>query len=59
MLIYQSHIDGLRIVDRLTDATEYQKYFLWLMAAQQVEYQMKIDNRLVGIAKGVGVEFKK
>ena len=29
------------------------------MAAQQVEYKMIIDNRLVGIAKGLGIEFKK
>ena len=46
-------------MDRLTEATEYQKYFLWLMAAQQVEYQQLIDTKLTGIAKGVGIEFKK
>ena len=29
------------------------------MAGKEIEYQEKIDTRLVGIAKGVGVEFKK
>lgn len=29
------------------------------MATKDVEYQINIDNKLTGIAKGVGVEFKK
>ena len=29
------------------------------MAGKEIEYKMTIDNKLTGIAKGVGVEFKK
>ena len=57
-VMYQAHKDGLRLVDNLRDATEYQKTFLYLMAGKTIEYQEKIDVRLLGIAKGVGIEFK-
>ena len=56
--MYQAHKDGLRLVDNLRDATEYQKTFLHLMAIKEIEYKEKIDTRLTGIAKGVGIEFK-
>lgn len=29
------------------------------MAAHQIQYDMMIDHKLTGIAKGVGIEFKK
>lgn len=57
-IIYQSHKDGLRLVSNLCDATEFQKTFLQLMAVKEIEYKEKIDVRLTGIAKGVGIEFK-
>ena len=43
----------------VNDATEFQKYFLWIMAGQKIEYDLTISHKLTGIAKGVGVEFKK
>ena len=57
--MYQSHVDGLRICRNVNDATEFQKYFLWIMAGQKIEYDLTISHKLTGIAKGVGVEFKK
>jgi hypothetical protein len=37
----------------------YQSTFFTLMAAQDIAYKDTIDVKLEGIAKGVGVEFKK
>jgi hypothetical protein len=37
----------------------YQSTFFTLMAAQDIAYKDNIDVKLEGIAKGVGVEFKK
>ena len=41
------------------DVTELQRTFLHLMAIQEIEYKMNIDAKLTGIAKGLGIEFKK
>lgn len=51
------HRNGARIVNRICDATVYQRYFLGLMAAEDINYRNSIETRLTGIAKGVGVEF--
>lgn len=37
----------------------YQSTFFTLMAAQDISYKDSIEVKLEGIAKGVGVEFKK
>ena len=57
-MLYQAHKYS-PIVERLPDATLYQKHFLMLMAVQDLNYMDTIDIKLEGIAKGVGVEFKK
>ena len=51
------HRNGARLVDKISDATVYQRYFLGLMAAEDINYRNSIETRLTGIAKGVGVEF--
>ena len=35
-----------------------QQYWLQLMAVTDVNYKLNIENKLIGIAKGVGIEFK-
>lgn len=57
-VLYQSHKDGLKLCDKLQDATEFQKVFLYLMAGKEIEFKQNIDIKLTGIAKGVGIEFK-
>ena len=47
------------LVNCLFDATLFQKQFFFLMAVGDVNYRETLDVRLKGIAKGVGVEFKK
>ena len=42
----------------MNDATLHQKYFLSLMAAEDINYKDTISLKLSGIAKGVGIEFK-
>jgi hypothetical protein len=37
----------------------FQKYWLMIMASQDLGYKDTIDVKLTGIAKGVGIEFKK
>lgn len=52
------HKSGAKIVDSYRDATEAQKYFLLLMAVDDINVINSIDVKLGGIAKGLGVEFK-
>lgn len=47
------------LVACLSDATLFQKQFFMLMAVEDMNYKSSIDVKLTGIAKGVGVEFKK
>ena len=47
------------IVSHFKEATMIQKHFLMLMAGKDIEYKNRIDVKLTGIAKGVGVEFKQ
>jgi len=42
----------------LNDATSLQFYWLQLMAVNDIQYKNNIENKLIGIAKGVGIEFK-
>ena len=42
----------------MNDATLAQKYFLSLMAAEDINYMNSIENKLIGIAKGVGISFE-
>lgn len=58
LILYNVHKNGARLVDKLYDATMHQKYFLFLMSAEDINYQNSIENKLIGIAKGVGIEFK-
>lgn len=51
------HKNGAKIVNTLHEATLAQKYFLMMMAADDINYQNSIDLKLTGIGKGVGVEF--
>ena len=59
LILYNVHKNGAKLVDKLYDATMYQKYFLFLMSAEDINYQNSIEHKLIGIAKGVGIEFKK
>lgn len=47
------------IVESMSDSTLFQKYWIIAMASQDIQYHETIDMKLTGIAKGVGVEFKK
>ena len=42
----------------MDDATLHQKYFLSLMAAEDINFMNSIENKLIGIAKGVGITFE-
>ena len=35
-----------------------QRYFLNIMAVEDLNYRNSIESKLIGIAKGVGVEFR-
>ena len=52
------HKHGVRLVTRLSDATSLQICFLRLMSAEDINFMNSIEHKLVGIAKGVGIEFK-
>lgn len=47
------------LVKFMRDCTLFQKYWLMIMASQDITYKDTIDVKLTGIAKGVGIEFKK
>ena len=47
------------LVERLSNATMFQKTFFMMMAGKDISFRQTIDMKLEGIAKGVGVEFKK
>lgn len=42
----------------MKDCTLQQKYFLHLMAVEDINYRNSIENKLIGIAKGVGISFE-
>lgn len=42
----------------LNECTMHQRVFLNLMAIDDINYQNSIEHKLIGIAKGVGIEFK-
>ena len=42
----------------MDDATLHQKYFLSLMAVEDINYTNSIEHKLIGIAKGLGVNFE-
>ena len=46
------------LVNTLSECTMHQRFFLNLMSVEDINYQNSIEHKLVGIAKGVGVEFK-
>ena len=58
-ILYQSHCDGLRIVDRLSDATILQQTFLGLMAAESINHDLKVESYLRLLCEAMGVKFKK
>ena len=43
----------------MRESTLFQKYWLLSMASKDLGYKDTIDVKLTGIAKGIGVEFKK
>jgi len=43
----------------MVNATRLQLYWLELMAVKDIQYKLNIEQKLIGIAKGVGVEFKE
>ena len=43
----------------MLNATHLQWYWLELMAVNDIRYKLNIEQKLIGIAKGVGVEFKE
>ena len=45
-------------MDNLGDASMWQYHFLTLMSVEDINYRNSIENILIGIAKGVGIEIK-
>ena len=46
------------LANTLSECTMHQRFFLNLMSVEDINYQNSIEHKLVGIGKGVGVEFK-
>ena len=46
-------------MDNLGDASMWQYHFLTLMSVEDINYRNSIENILIGIAKGVGIEIKQ
>lgn len=57
--MYKSHCEGLKIVDKLTDATMLQHTFLNIMAAESVNHDLKVELYLKVLCEAMGVKFKK
>ena len=55
--MYEAH-KHCPLVCSFKEATLLQQYWLQLMAVTDVNYKLNIENKLIGIAKGVGIEFK-
>lgn len=58
-ILYKSHCEGLKIVDKLTDATMLQHTFLNIMAAESVNHDLKVELYLKVLCEAMGVKFKK
>ena len=48
----------MRIVESLYDATVHQRFFLSLMAAQDISDNLTLDAKITAIAESLGVKFK-
>ena len=57
-IIYKAHCNGLRIVDRLSDATLFQQTFLNMMAVEDVNHDLKVESYLKILCEAMGVKFK-
>ena len=58
LILYEAH-KHCPLISSFKEATLLQQYWLQLMAVNDVNYKLNIENKLIGIAKGVGIEFKK
>ena len=58
LVLYELH-KTTPIVDSLQNCTLRQKYFLSLMAVEDINFRNGLEQKLIGIAKGVGIEFKE
>ena len=55
--MYEAH-KHCPLVANFKEATILQQYWLQLMAVNDVNYKLNIEQKLIGIAKGVGIEFR-
>lgn len=59
LILYKTHCSGTTICDNYVDCTLYQQIFLGLMAAEDINFERKIEGTLRAIAESLGVKFKK
>ena len=57
-MLYFTH-KNTPLSDSLSDCTMFQYYWLQMMSVEDINYRNSIENILIGIAKGVGVEIKQ
>ena len=57
LVLYEAH-KYCPLVANFQEATVLQQYWICLMAGNDVNYKLNIEQKLIGIAKGVGIEFK-
>ena len=57
LILYETH-KHCPIVSSFKESTSLQWHWLQMMAANDINYKTSIENKLIGIAKGLGIEFK-
>ena len=57
-ILYRTHCNGLRLVDNYRDATLLQQSFLSLMAADDIRFDLKVENYLRALCEAMGIKFK-
>ena len=58
-ILYKSHVEGLRIVDRLSDATVFQQTFLNMMAVESLNHDLKVEAYLKALCEAMGFKLKE
>ena len=59
LVLYQTHKNGLRLANNQLDLTEHQKYFLNLMAVEDIKEELNFKVKFDALCKSQGIKFKE
>lgn len=59
LVLYYTHKNGVKLRDNQYDLTEHQKYFLSLMAVEDIKEDVNFRTKFDALCKSQGIKFKE